>query len=245
VRCAAVAPLRDRPTVAALLAEWTKVRTVRGTAWLPVLAVVLFVGLSAAVGAAAAPGTTMCSSGCDTARLGLTGVYSGQLGVVVLAVLMMTAEYETGLIAVTLTAVPRRLTVLLAKAVVLVTVVLPAALVSVVGSLVVSDINGFPEPARHAGVATVVHLVLVALLALGLAAAVRNTAPTLILLLALLYLAPLLARVVPSERWQVRIERYAPMTAGLAGSWRGSAILAGYAALALALGAVRLLRRDA
>jgi ABC-2 type transport system permease protein len=230
---------------AALFAEWTKVRTVRATAWLPVLVVVLFVGLGAAVGAAAAPGTTMCATGCDTTRLGLTGVYSGQIGVVVLAVLMMTTEYETGLIAVTLTAVPRRLTVLLAKAVVLVTVVLPAALVSVAGALIVSDINGFPGRALRAGAGTVVYLVLVALLGLGLAAAVRNTAPALTFVLALLYLAPLLARIVPSERWQVRIERYAPMTAGLAGSWRGSAILAGYAALALAFGAVRLLRRDA
>jgi ABC-2 type transport system permease protein len=213
---------------AALLAEWTKFHTVRGTAWLPLISVGSFIGLSAVVVLLATPGTTACATGCEASRLSLTGVYSGQIALVVLAVLLVTSEYETGLIVYTFAAVPARLTVLLAKAVVLVLVVLPAAVVSGAGA----GLTG----GSTAG--TVLYLVLVALLGLGLAAAIRHTAPALTAVLALLYLAPLLALVVPG----LRIERYAPMPAGLTLSWRGFAVLGGYTALALTLGAIRFRR---
>lgn len=236
--------------------EWTKLRTVRGTAWLPAVSVALFVGLSAAVSAAAAPGTTACAGGCDAARVSLAGVYGGQAVVVALAVLAVTMEYDTGLIATTLAATPRRMAVFAAKAATVVCAVVPAAAGGVAGSLlgghIVSTGNGFP--ARPA-LGTVLYLAFVALLSFGVATALRHTAPALTAVLALLYLAPLLARIAPDERWHTRIERYAPMTAGLAvqsttdspaiGPWTGLAVLAGYAAVAMALGAALFTARDA
>jgi ABC-2 type transport system permease protein len=194
---------------AAAYAEWTKVWSTPGTAWLPPAAAASYVALDAVVASA--------------------GVYSGQIPVIVLAVLLVTAEYDTGLVVATLTAVPRRLVLLAAKALVLVAVLLPAVLVP---AALLAD--------RAAG--TVLHLVLVALLALGVGAVLRHTAPALTTMLALMYLAPLLARLVPGDVWPQRIERYAPMTAGLTMSWHGFAVLSGYAAVALAGGAVRLSR---
>ena len=67
----------------------------------------------------------------DLTQLSLSGVCVGQAAVVVLAVLAVTAEYETGMIRTTLAACPRRLAFLAAKAVVVVSVVLLVSVVSV------------------------------------------------------------------------------------------------------------------
>jgi ABC-2 type transport system permease protein len=250
----------------ALPAEWTKLRTARATAWLPVAAVVLTVGLGAAVSATAAPGTTACAGGCDPARLSLSGVYLGQAAVVALAVLAVTGEYRSGLIATTLTALPRRLTVFTAKAVAVTAAVLAVGGLGVAGSLAASRIllsgSGLTVSLAdgavlRAAVGTVCYLVLVGLLSLGLATALRSSAAALTVVLGLLYLAPIAARLVADERWHARIERYSPMNAGLAvqatrdlgglpvGPWAGLAVLAGWAAAALALGAAAFLVRDA
>ena len=63
---------------------------------------------------ACAPGQT----GADPAKIGLTGVYLGQVVIALLAVLAIGGEYGTGMIRLTLTAMPRRLTAFAAKALV-------------------------------------------------------------------------------------------------------------------------------
>src|SRR5262245_18604523 len=89
-------------------------RTAPGTIWLLAAAMVLTVGVS--TGAAAA---TRCppGAGCpmDVTKLSLTGVQVGQALVAILAVLMVSAEYSTG-IRTTLTAMPCWSAVLAAKA---------------------------------------------------------------------------------------------------------------------------------
>src|SRR4051794_37182133 len=94
---------------AVLRAEWTKLRTVAGPAALLLAAVVLTVAVSAA--AAAAAGQPV-----DAVRLSLLGVQIGQAVVAAAAVQVLAGEYGTGLILVTLTAVPSRGRVLTAKA---------------------------------------------------------------------------------------------------------------------------------
>jgi len=99
---------------AALHAEWTKLRTVAGTIWLLLATIAVTVALSVAAAAA-----TKCpSGGCamDPAKLSLTGIQLGQALVAILAVLAISNEYSTGMIRVTLAAMPRRPTVLAAKA---------------------------------------------------------------------------------------------------------------------------------
>ena len=68
----------------AVHAEWTKLRTVAGTAWLLVAAVALTVALGAA--ADSASGYSALGPVQDTTKVSLTGVYLGQAVVAVLAV---------------------------------------------------------------------------------------------------------------------------------------------------------------
>ncbi len=128
----------------ALHAEWTKLRTVPSTAWLLLTAIVLTVGIGTL-----ATVVEKCPASCaqDTTKLSLTGILLGQAAVAVLAVLVMTGEYSSGMIRITLTAVPRRATALAAKAIILVGVVLAVGAVAVLGSVLAAHFilpgNGF------------------------------------------------------------------------------------------------------
>lgn len=255
----------------ALHAEWTKVRTTRGIGWLLFAAAALTI----AVGVTAAGATTCPAGHCgdDPARISLTGFYLGQAIIAVAGVLTMSDEYSTGMIRVTLAAMPRRTGVLAAKAIILAALVLPAAVVAVAGSLLggrltlpsngIGPAQGYPalslaDPAvLRAAVGSVLYLILIALLGLGVATLVRDPAAAIGLVLGLLYLFPIIAAVAGNPRLAQHIQQLGPMTAGLAiqastnlsalpiGPWSGLGVLAAWAAAALLAGGIVLRRRDA
>ena len=244
----------------ALHAEWTKLRTISGPAWL-LLGVVL---LTAAVSAAAA-GATSCPAGLDcpvdTTKLSLTGIQFGQAVVAILAVLTIGNEYSTGLIRVTFTALPRRLEVYAAKAVIIAGVVLAAGAVAVLGSVLAghlilpghgfTTVRGFPavwlsyRPTLRAASGSVLYLALIALLSLGVAVIVRDSAVSIGVVLGLLYLFPIILAFIGNEHWQRRLERWTPTVAGLTiedttglrslviSPWGGLGVLAIWAAAAM------------
>ena len=110
----------------ALHAEWTKLRTVSGPAWLLLAVASATMAVSvAAVAATHCPQNLACP--VDTTKLSLTGIQFGQALVAILAVLMVSNEYSSGMMRVTLAAMPRRQTVLAAKAILLAALVLAAA----------------------------------------------------------------------------------------------------------------------
>ena len=182
-----------------LHAEWTKLRTSPGTVWLLLCVTVTTAGVS--VFAAAV--TTCPPRGCalDPAKVSLTGVTLGQAVVAVLGVLVVGTEYATGTVRLTLAAVPRRGRVLVAKAVVVTAATAAAAVPAVVVSLLVGRSlvpgNGLPapdlgsEPVLRAAAGSVTYLVLVALLSLGVATLVRDSATAIGVVLALLYVVPI------------------------------------------------------
>jgi ABC-2 type transport system permease protein len=251
-----------------LHAEWTKLRTLASTGWLLLAAVVLTVAVSAAAVAAATP-----APGLDLPRLSLTGVQAGQAVVAMLAVLAVSNEYSTGMIRVTLTAMPRRHTVLAAKAALVGALVLAAGAVAVLASVLAGRLilpgHGFTSahgyqllslgdgPVLRAACGSVLYLALTALLALGIATAVRDSAVATGAVLALLYLVPVVAAVVSNQHWQRHLEQISPMTAGLyiqatvgvhalpLTPWQGLGVLALWAAGALILGGLLLRFRDA
>ncbi|MFI7007626.1 ABC transporter permease [Streptomyces sp. NPDC050145] len=255
----------------ALRAEWTKLRTAGDTGRTLLLAVALTV----AVGCGTARAVKCPDTGCgrDAVRLALTGVTVGQAVVAVLAVLAVSGEYGTGMIRTSLTAVPGRLTLLSAKATVLTAVVLAAGTAAVLGSLLAgrfllpgsgfTEAHGYPPlsladgPTLRAAVGSVLYLALVALIALGVAAAVREAAAGIGIVLGLLYLFPVVTQVVGDPEWQRRLQQIAPMPAGLAvqatvqvrelpiGPWAGLGVLAAWAAAALLAGGLLLRGRDA
>ncbi|MCG7202659.1 MULTISPECIES: ABC transporter permease [Streptomyces] len=252
-------------------AEWTKLRTEAGNGWL-VLGVV---ALTVAVGAAVAMTSRCDTAGCgqDPARLSLTGVMVGQVVVAIVAVLMVGNEYSSGMMKTTLAAVPRRLTVLGAKASVLTAVMLVAGTVAVLASLLTGRIvqpdRGFTKAHGYgtlsladgstlrAAVGSVLYLVLIGLLSLGIALVVRNSATAIGIVLALLFVFPILAQVVADPDWQRHLQQISPMTAGLAvqstidldklpiGPWKGLGVLALWATGALLAGGWLLRSRDA
>jgi ABC-2 type transport system permease protein len=250
----------------ALRAEWTKQRTAPGTGWLLLAVIALTVGLSAAAAAAVQCPAAGCAA--DPAKLSLTGVLLGQAVVAIVAVLTISGEYSTGMIRITLTAMPRRITVLAAKAVVLVAMVLTAGGVAAFGSVQLGRLllpgDGFAAvpslgdgPILRAAVGSVLYLALIALLSLGIAAAVRDSATAIGVVLGLLYLFPIITQVVTDPDWARRLQQIAPMSAGLAiqattdlrdlpiSPWAGLGVLAAWAAAALLTGGLLLHRRDA
>ncbi|MDF6044460.1 ABC transporter permease [Streptomyces sp. JH14] len=254
-----------------LHAEWTKLRTVTAPWWLLLATVVSTVAVSAATAAAAQCAPTGCHQ--DVVRLSLTGIQLGQTVVVVLAVLMISGEYSTGMMRTTLMATPRRSTVLAAKAVVLTGVVLVAGAVAVLGCLLVAGLilpgNGFTTtqghallspadgPTLRAAAGSVLYLVLIALLGLGAATAVRDSAAAVAVVLGLLFVLPILTQLVADPDRHRHLQQIAPMTAGLAvqatvdldalpvGPWAGLGVLAGWAVAALLGGVLALRLRDA
>ena len=256
----------------ALHAEWTKLRTVSGPAWL-LLGVV---ALTAAV-SAAADGATHCPAGMncpvDPAKLSLTGIQFGQAVVAILAVLAICNEYSTGMIRVTFTAMPRRLLVYAAKAVIVAVVVLAAGAVAVLGSVLAGHLilpsHGFTAsrgfhpvwlsygPALRAATGSVLYLALIALLSLGIAALVRDSAVAIGAVLAILYLFPIILAFVTDPAWQHRLERWTPTNAGLTiqattglrnlaiSPWGGLGVLAIWAGAALLAGGMMLRVRNA
>jgi ABC-2 type transport system permease protein len=259
-----------RPFANALRAEWTKLRTLAGTWWL-LLAVIV---LTAAVGAGAASAVTCQAAGCgqDPAKVALSGIDLSQAVVAILAVLAISGEYSTGMIRTTLTAMPRRLSVLAAKAVVVAALTFAAGMVGAGASMLAGRLilpgrgftppHGYPPlslasgPDLRAAVGSVLYLTLIALLALGVAAAVRDSAVSIGLVLALLYLFPVIASAL-TPSWSRHLQQIGPMSAGLAiqatgglrnlplAPWQGLGVLALWAAGALIVGGLVLRLRDA
>jgi ABC-2 type transport system permease protein len=253
-----------------LRAEWTKLRTLAGTWWLLLTVMVL----TAAVGSAAASAVSCQAAGCgqDPAKVALSGIDLSQAVVAVLAVLAISGEYSTGMIRTTLTAMPRRLSVLGAKAVVVSALTLAAGAVGVLASMLAGRLilpgrgftaaHGYPPlslaggPDLRAAAGSVLYLALIALFALGVATAVRDSAVAAGLMLALLYLFPVIASAL-SPHWSRHLEQIGPMSAGeliqatggLRGlpltPWQGLGVLALWAAGSLVIGGLALRLRDA
>jgi ABC-2 type transport system permease protein len=254
-----------------LRAEWVKLCTVPGTGWL-LLAVI---ALTAALGATADAVTRCPSASCglDPARTSFTGIYLSQAIVVILAVVVISGEYSSGMIRVTFSAMPRRITVLATKAVTVTGLVLVAGAVAVLGSLLAGRLilpshgftaaHGSPPlslgdgPVLRAAAGSVLYLALIALLSIGVATAIRDTAAAVGIVLGLLYVFPIITTVVKSATWHRHLEQLAPMTAGLAiqdtiglrglplSPWPGLGVLTAWAAGALLAGGLLLRLRDA
>lgn len=253
-----------------LHAEWNKLRTLPGTGWL----LLGIVAATVAVSVLTAAGANCPAAGCgqDPARMSLAGVDLGQALVAVLAVLVICGEYSSGTMAVTLTAMPRRGSVLAAKAAVLTGLVLVTGSLAVAGSLLAGRLilpghgftagHGFSPlsladgPVLRAAAGSVLYLALIALLSLGMATVVRDSAAAIGVALGLIYLFPVVAAAA-GPSWQRHLEQAGPMSAGLdiqattglhslpLSPWAGLGVLAAWAAAGLLAGALALRWRDA
>ncbi|WP_250573241.1 ABC transporter permease [Nonomuraea sediminis] len=258
----------------ALRAEWTKLWTGGGGTWWLLFGVVaLTVAVSAASSALTFPDACP-RTGClqDPVKISLTGVAVGQVAVAMLAILAVSGEYATGMIRTTLTALPRRSTLLAAKAAVVTGPILATAVAAVLGALAAGRLllpgNGFtPEhgypplsltdgPTLRAAAGSVLYLVLIGLLSLGVGVMVRDSAAAIGVTLGLLFL-PLLLFMIPDADLRTLIFRVTPMNAGLAiqvtrdlaswpiSPWAGLSVMTAWAGAGLLGGGLLLRHRDA
>jgi ABC-type transport system involved in multi-copper enzyme maturation permease subunit len=253
-----------------LRSEWTKLRTVRSTMWTLGITVVLGVGVSVLATAETRAHWLTTSpanrQGFDPISTSLIGVFIGQFAIGVLGVLVMSSEYGTGTIRATLSAAPRRLLVLVAKAIVFGVVALVVAeVVSFLAFFVGQALLTAPAPhatlgspgAWRAVVGSGLYVGVLGLFSLGLATIIRHTAGAISAFVGILLVLPLIVQALPSSI-EYDVRRFLPDRIGAQilngpangfpgafSPWIGLLILWGYAVALLVIGGVLLVRRDA
>jgi ABC-2 type transport system permease protein len=248
-------------------AEWTKLRTQPAAYWTLLSAVILVVGFGigySLLRVARPPHGAAAIASFDPAAISLSGVQLAQIAVGVLGVLLVTAEYATGLIRTTFAAVPRRLPVLWGKAGLLAAIVtavsLPAVFAAFVEGQSILSRHHLSVSLSHPGVTRAVigsalYLAAVGILGLGLGALLRNAAGGIAALFGLLYGLPLVAGLLPGT-WAADVSKYLPANAGQAvvtvqpdptqlQPWTGFGVLCLYAAVLLGISAARMRHGDA
>lgn len=251
-----------------LRSEWIKLRTVRSTIWSYATVIVISVGMAALMAASYGGGGGPVPADAQVSLVSQAatfGVFFGQLVVAVLGVLAISGEYTTGMIRSSVTAAPRRLPMLAAKAVVLFLCTFVVGLVSTVGSyLVASPIlagtgvtAGITDPDLFLPlIGGALYLALVSIFALGVGAILRSSAGGIAAALGILLLLPIAMLMIPAE-WATDSMPYLISNAGLgifglnafgpplAELWQNVLVVLGWVAVSLAGAAVLLRRRDA
>jgi ABC-2 type transport system permease protein len=254
------------------LSEWTKLRTLRSTRYALLAGVAMTIGFAvipAVVNASRWSHMSLLDkAGFNPLQTSLIGVTIAQLAIGVLGVLVISGEYSTGMIRSTFSAVPKRLPVLWAKggvfAIVTLVLALPATLIAFFSAQAIlrgHTFNGhdialsFSNPGvARAVIGGALYLTLAGLFGFGLGAILRNTAGGISAFAAILFVLPPLMNVLPSS-WNHAISPYLPSNAGSAimqtgnpahtlSPWTGLGLFAAYTAIAIAIAAVQLRRRD-
>ncbi|NUU25249.1 MAG: ABC transporter permease subunit [Streptomycetaceae bacterium] len=254
-----------------LNAEWIKIRTVRSTFWTLIALAVVSIGLTVLICAVSADSLakdlakTPPDPDAHPDQLISVGVVFGQVAALVLGVLVVSAEYATGMIRSTLTAMPRRTSVLVAKATVL------ALLLFVIGTIVAFigyfAGNAFLEnkdigvPLDAPGVTRALfgnglYLMVLGLFGFALALLLRHTAGAVTVGLAMIYVVGTLVALLPGD-WGNWISKVMPGNAGgqitaarqydsdVFGPWAGFAVFCIEVAVLMVCGWYRFARKDA
>ncbi len=256
-------PLRTGPATTInrhLKGEWTKLRTLPSTWRTSAFAVAVAIGFTGAVDLSQASLTAQQRGTFDATSASLFGVIIVATLLGALAVRTVTAEYSTGMIRSTFSAMPARRLVLAAKAATVAALVLPVALLC--------DVAGFELGQRifatkhlqvalnHPGVPRAilfgaVAASLVAIIGVGLGGLIRHTAGATTTLTLIIVGGVTLGQLLPAG-----LRQYLPGTAiqaaitvhhssGLLMPNAAIAVLGAYAAIALATALIRVTYRDA
>ena len=248
--------------------EWTKLRSVRSTYWTLFVTLLLLIGI----------GVLVCvifnarwphldpreRFNFDALRASLVGVNFAQLAIGVLGVLVITAEYSTGMIRATLSAVPKRLPVLWAKAFVFAAVALvlslPAVFIVFFAGQAILAGQHINTSISHPGVlralfGAALYLMVMGMFGFGLGAILRSTAGGISALAGIVFVLPPIITLFPAS-FANAVTPYLPSNAGGAvwtikpdsntlAPWAGIAVFVGYAIASIAVAAVLMRRRDA
>ena len=240
----------------AVAMEWVKLRTLRSTTW------VLCAGLALSVALGVIAGYNTRSVTGDPTSNVLAGVILGQVVLGVLGALMMTSEYSSGMIRVTLATAPRRPLVLAAKATVFGLAGLIAGEITTFASFLLGMAVLRPsvphpslgDPATARAVAlTGLYLALIGLTGLGVGAIIRHSPGAVATLVGGLFVLPLITGAASVGAGKLMPELIAgnslaavkPVPGFGWSPWLELGIVAAYPAILLAAGCWLLVRRDA
>ena len=254
-----------------LASEFTKIRSVRSTYWTLLVLLVVSVGIGAAItGGTAANWSHMAPpdrASFDPTQASVAGLfYLGQLVIVVLGAMTLTAEYSTGMIRTSLTAMPRRTVVYLAKAAVFAVVALVVSFIAAFVSFFLGqallasthDTATLSQPnVMRAVVGSALYVTMCGLFAFAFGAILRHTAGTITAVIGLLFVIPILVHLLP-QSWYQDVARWLPDAAGRAlsvtvgpppphlfSAWNQYAVFAIYTAVLLVVGGILFWKRDA
>jgi ABC-2 type transport system permease protein len=255
-----------------MLAEWTKIRSVRSTAWTLVLFVVIAIGLTALFSwltvthwtGPRAPERDATVLADPVQFIFGAGLGLGQLAVAVLGVLVITTEFSTGVIRASLLAVPKRYLMLAAKILVFAALMFVLAEMVTFGSFFVGSsllhehvVVSISDPGvLRATIGAGLYLTVLGIFALAVGCLIRHTAAAVTTVIGIVLVVPILTGLLPGS-WGAHINAYLPEQAGtlishahqgssdLLSPWQGFGVFCIWTALLLAAAAYLLDRRDA
>lgn len=252
-----------------LRSEWTKLRSVRSTAWSLVILVIAAIGLNTLIVAVtiASWNTTSAAQkhiyAADPTGFLVPALALAEIPLCVLGVMLMTSEYSTGMIRASVLAVPRRIPMLAAKAAVL------AALALVVGELIgfasyliAQRIIGGRLPESLGDLSTLravagvgLYFAVLSLFSLAAGTLIRHTGAAITAVVGFLIVVGQLAGLIPGSAGQ-HIQAYLPAPAGLLithahqessdlmSPWQGFGVFCLWTVLLLGAATYLLKRRD-
>jgi ABC-2 type transport system permease protein len=244
--------------------EWTKLRSLPSTIWALLTALAMIVGFGVLYSMVRVTRPPDNPADFDAVGVSLTGVQLAQLAVGVLGVLLITGEYATGSIRVSLAAVPSRLQLLWGKvvafALTMLVLAVPAVVLGFFASQSILSAENLDASLRDPGALRAVlggalFLTVVGLLGLGLGALLRSTAGGVASLLGLLLAPQILVGFLP-DSLAVNMYKYVPSQAGqailfvkpdpkwMAEPWTGFGVFCLYTAIVLGLATWRMRKRD-
>jgi ABC-2 type transport system permease protein len=186
--------------------------------------------------------------GTDAAVAALRAVSYLQAGMIVIGVVPISQEYAGRQIGTTLTAMPRRTTVLLGKTAAAAVVLLTTSVLAVAAALGAAAATLPWDQAIAHLVGAMIHLTLIGLLAHAVALVLRQLMPSLIAVLALVFALPaLLSPLGEHARWlpeRAGVQLYAPDDSILTPT-TGALVLIAWIVVMGMIGSVLFARRDA
>ncbi|WP_434596723.1 ABC transporter permease subunit [Streptomyces sp. A5-4] len=254
-------------TAQVLKSEWTKIKSVQSTVWTLGLSAVVTIVLGVLISILSKSEFEKLSAEdkltFDPTFVSFAGTSLGQLAMIVFGVLVVSNEYNTGMIRMSLAAVPQRGTFLFSKVAVASALALLVGMVTsfiafFLGQAMLGDLKasiGDPGVLR-AVIGGGLYMTLIAMFSMGVAAMLRGPTLALGILMPFFFLlAPILGNVSATKK----VGQYLPDQAGSKimqvvsplnddvpyGPWGGLLIMALWAAAALLGGYVLLKKRDA
>lgn len=248
----------------AVLAEWTKFRTVRSSFWTLVISAALTIGIAAAY---MPQRIDLYEGPADRAARAAAvegwwfeGLHVGILAVSILGVLVASSEYGTGTIRVTLAAVPSRWRVVTAKVVSFGAVTFVVGAVQAVAVFLVTrpiltnrsiDVPLTDPDALRGVLLAALAIMGAGLFGLGAGLLIRHSAGAIGVVVGVMWVVSALALLLP-DSW-ANVEKALPAaamytmftpTADSLGVWAAAAVFFGYGTVLLTIAGLLFARRD-